>query len=91
MGKIKFIVDGNFPRWFRLTLITIGFALIFCTVRFIEPTVWSGLLLLIVLGIAAVGGFTSRAALLKIKPFDNSYKKARDSYKTKDDKRNEKK
>jgi len=28
---------------------------------------------------------TSRAKLLNIKPFDNSYKKARDSYKTKDD------
>jgi hypothetical protein len=38
------------------------------------------------LAIAAVGGFASRAAMLKIKPFDNSYKKARDSYKVKDEK-----
>jgi len=36
-------------------------------------------------GIALVGGFTSRAAMLKIKPFDNSYKKAQESYKVKDD------
>ncbi len=57
----------------------------YCTFKFIEPSIWSGGLLLIGLGIAAVGGFTSRAALLKIKPFDNSYKKARKSYEVKGD------
>jgi hypothetical protein len=36
-----------------------------------------------------VGGMTSRAKLLNIKPFDNSYKKARESYKTEDDKQDE--
>ncbi|EEE04549.1 conserved hypothetical protein [Burkholderia multivorans CGD2M] len=35
--------------------------------------------------IALVGGMTSRAKLLYIKPFDNSYKKARESYETKSD------
>lgn len=40
------------------------------------------------IGATTGGGTTSRAALYKIKPFDNSYKKARKSYETKDDKGN---
>ncbi len=40
-------------------------------------------------GIALVGGYTSRAAMLKIKPFDNSYKKARKSYEVKNDESDE--
>ncbi|MEK6313021.1 MAG: hypothetical protein V4807_01220 [Burkholderia gladioli] len=46
-------------------------------------TFW-GIALLSGFGIALVGGFASRAAMLKIKPFDNRYKKARDSYKKND-------
>jgi len=30
--------------------------------------------------VAALGGYASQAHMLKIKPFDNSYKKARESY-----------
>ncbi len=33
----------------------------------------------------ALGGISSRAHMLKIKPFDNSYKKARKSYEVKSD------
>ncbi|MBY4711668.1 hypothetical protein [Burkholderia cepacia] len=36
---------------------------------------------LIGFGLAFAGGFASRAHNLKIKPFDNSDKKVRDSYK----------
>jgi hypothetical protein len=32
------------------------------------------------LSIAAIGGYASKAHQLGIKPFDDSYKKARDSY-----------
>ena len=39
-------------------------------------------------GMMALGGFSSRAHMLHIKPFDNSYKKARKSYETKDDEEN---
>ncbi|MFM0023197.1 hypothetical protein [Paraburkholderia azotifigens] len=88
MGKIKLIEDGNFPRWLRLSLIVVGIAIFYCTIKFVPPSLWSGLLLMIGFGIALVGGMTSRAALYKIKPFDNSYKKARDSYKVKDDENN---
>lgn len=36
-------------------------------------------------GLMALGGFSSRAHMLHIKPFDNSYRKARKSYEVKDD------
>jgi hypothetical protein len=89
MGRIKLIEDGNFPRWLRLILIAIGFVIMYGTVKFVSPSLWSGLLLMFGFGVALVGGMTSRAALLKIKPFDNSYKKARESYKAEDDKQDE--
>ncbi|NIF70536.1 hypothetical protein F3J16_10115 [Burkholderia sp. Ap-962] len=38
------------------------------------------LLMSVGLGIAAVGGYASKAHQLGIKPFDNSYEKARESY-----------
>jgi hypothetical protein len=56
----------------------------FLAYQFMPPAPFGGFLLLIGFVIAAVGGYASRAHLLKIKPFDNSYKKARDSYKAKD-------
>ncbi len=41
------------------------------------------------LPVAGIGGYAGRAKALGLKPFDNSYKKARESYKTEDDKQNE--
>jgi hypothetical protein len=78
--KIKLIEDGNFSSWVRLLLIVVGVGLAVFALEFnLSP--WMAKTLLIVgFGIALVGGMTSRAALLKIKPFDNSYKKARKSY-----------
>jgi hypothetical protein len=35
--------------------------------------------------LVAVGGILSRAAMLGVKPFDNSYREARKNYKNKDD------
>lgn len=84
MARIRLIEDGNFTRGTRLAMIAIGFGVMYCAFRFVPPSIWGGMLALIGLGIAAVAGFASRAAMLKIKPFDNSYKKARDSYKGKD-------
>ncbi|VWB61911.1 hypothetical protein BLA15816_02909 [Burkholderia lata] len=48
------------------------------------PSLLSALMVCVGFGTAAIGGMTSRARMLKIKPFDNSYKTARDSYKTED-------
>lgn len=39
-------------------------------------------------GMMTLGGFTGRAHMLHIKPFDKSYKKARKSYENDDDESN---
>ncbi|CAD6542667.1 hypothetical protein LMG27952_03921 [Paraburkholderia hiiakae] len=83
--KIKFIEDGNFTAWFCLTLIVVGIAFVVFAVKCRPPILWARVLVLSGFAIAVVGGMTSRAKLLHIKPFDNSYKKARKSYETKDD------
>lgn len=84
MGRIKLIKDGNLSRWFRFFLIIFGIGAMYCAVKIMKPSVWSGLVLLAGLGIAAVGGYASQAHMLKIKPFDNGHKKARGSYKADD-------
>ncbi|WP_244130163.1 DUF4231 domain-containing protein [Burkholderia sp. BCC0044] len=89
MRKINLIEDGNFPRWVRLGLIVIGVLAMCVAVKFIPPSIFGGIVLLAGFGIALVGGYTSRAAMLKIKPFDNSYKKARKSYEVKNDESDE--
>lgn len=83
--KIQLIENGNFKRWVRTSLLGIGLLTMFLAYKFVPPAPFGGFLLLIGFGIAAVGGYASRAHLLKIKPFGNSYKKARESYKVKDD------
>jgi hypothetical protein len=83
--KLRFIEDGNFTGWARASLIVIGLLTMFAAYKFVPPAPFGGFLLLIGFGIAAVGGYASRAHMLKIKPFDNSYKKARESYEVKED------
>ena len=82
------IEDGNFAAWLRLTLILIGLALFAVAVEYRLPVSWARVLVLSGFAITLVGGMTSRAKLLHIKPFDNSYKKARKSYEVKDDEEN---
>ncbi len=57
----------------------------FAAYKYVPRAPFGGFLLLFGFGVVAVGGYASRAHMLKIKPFDNSCKKARDSYKVKDD------
>lgn len=83
--KIRFVEDGNLSSWLRLLLILIGIGLAAIAIKFDLPVVWARILLLAGFAIALVGGMTSRAKLLHIKPFDNSYKKARENYEVKDD------
>ncbi|AXF22754.1 hypothetical protein CUJ89_19790 [Burkholderia pyrrocinia] len=52
----------------------------FVAYKYVPPAPFGGFLLLFGFGVVAVGGYASRAHMLKIKPFDNSYKKARQSY-----------
>ncbi|MEX3967099.1 hypothetical protein AB4Y45_02135 [Paraburkholderia sp. EG287A] len=86
--KIRFIEDGNLSSWLRLLLILLGIGFAATAIEFDLPIVWARMLLLIGFAIALVGGMTSRAKFLHIKPFDNSYKKARKSYEVKDDGQN---
>ena len=83
--KIRFIDNGNLASWLRLTLIVIGIGLAAVALECELPVLWARVFLLVGFFSVLIGGMTSRAKLLNIKPFDNSYKKARDSYRTKDD------
>jgi len=83
--KLQFIEDGNFTSWLRLLLIVLGIMFAAIAVECNLPILWARILLLSGFAIALVGGMTSRAKLLHIKPFENSYKKARKSYETKSD------
>jgi hypothetical protein len=87
--KIQVIEDGNLKRWVRTSLLVIGLLVMYFAYKFVPPAPFGGLLLLFGLAVAAVGGYASRAHLLKIKPFDNSYKKARKSYEAEDDKQDD--
>ncbi|SAL04222.1 hypothetical protein [Caballeronia ptereochthonis] len=82
--KIRFIEDGNFARWVRTGLLVVGILIMFVAYKYVPPAPYGGFLLLLGLGVAALAGYASRAHMLKIKPFDNSCKKARKSYEVKD-------
>ncbi|BBU31393.1 hypothetical protein BTHE68_51270 [Burkholderia sp. THE68] len=83
--KTKKIEDGNLTSWVRLLLIVAGISLAVVAVECDVPSWAAKTLLLTGFGIGLVGGMTSRAALMKIQPFDNSYKKTRKSYEVKDE------
>ncbi|MEX3977781.1 hypothetical protein AB4Y45_02225 [Paraburkholderia sp. EG287A] len=85
MLKEKFIRNGNFTPTVRGVLCVVGIAIGIAGLKYDR----SLLIALVGLLIAAVGGYASRAHMLGIKPFDNSYKKARESYKVEDDKQDE--
>jgi hypothetical protein len=84
VSKVRLIVDGDLAEWARIGFICLGIAMLICGLaldflpRFIA-------LALVILGlpVAAVGGYSSRAKALGLKPFDNSYEKARKSYEEK--------
>lgn len=84
--KLKIIVDGNLTGWAQTFLIVLGLAMTYFSLSldWLPRSVAIGMFLF-GLPVAAVGGYSSRAKALGLKPFDNSYKKARDSYKVKDD------
>ncbi|QYD68219.1 hypothetical protein KZJ38_18390 [Paraburkholderia edwinii] len=78
--KIRLFEDGNFARWIRTSLLAVGILIMVVAYEYVPPAPFGGFLLLLGFGIAAIGGYASRAHLLKIKPFDNSYEKARKTY-----------
>lgn len=78
---MKIIEDGNFVRWIRVSLFLIG--LIVGYIGFAinnAPNFLRLFLILVGFAFIAIGGYASQANTLKIKPFDNGYKKAKASY-----------
>lgn len=83
--QMKLIEDGTFVGWLRATLFVVGVAMVFGGLALEALPNWlKAYTFLAGFAVMAVGGISSRAHLLKIKPFDNSYKKARKSYQRKD-------
>ncbi|MBB5483451.1 MULTISPECIES: hypothetical protein [unclassified Paraburkholderia] len=83
---MKIIEDGNFSGWLRITLYAVGLAIFVGGLAFDWLPRWARMAgFLLGFGMMALGGFSSRAHMLHIKPFDNSYKKARKSYERDDD------
>jgi hypothetical protein len=77
------IEDGNLPRWLRVTLFAVGLAIFGDSLAIDLLPRWARMVGFVAgFGMMALGGFCSRAHLLHIKPFDNSYEKARKSYDT---------
>ncbi|WP_146125695.1 hypothetical protein [Burkholderia ambifaria] len=73
--------DGNFTPWVQGVLTIGGAVIAFAGLKY-DKSMWVAMLGLLT---AAVGGISSRAQMLKIKPFDRSHGRARDSYKSKGD------
>ena len=83
---MKLIEDGNIIRWLRATLFVVGLTVFGGSLAIDWLPRWARIVGFVLgFGMMALGGFTSRAHMLHIKPFDNSYKKARKSYETKAD------
>lgn len=85
---MKILSNGNFTAWFRILLWAAGIAIaVGSYFLLIGLTIFIG----VVIGmlVLATGTYAERANLLHLKPFDNRYKKARESYRVEDDKQDE--
>ncbi|WP_155627646.1 hypothetical protein [Burkholderia territorii] len=82
---MKFIDDGNLAGWVCGVLIVVGIGISYASFKYAPSLICNVFLALLGFLFTAIGGLSSRARFLKIKPFDNSYKNARDSYAAKDD------
>jgi hypothetical protein len=82
---VKLIEDGNLTWGVSVMLIIVGLATMLGALIFAPSSRWSVIPVLFGFGIAAVGGMACRARLMHLKPFDDSYKKARKSYEKDDD------
>ncbi|WP_211444398.1 hypothetical protein [Collimonas humicola] len=85
---MKLIRDGNFSPWFRIFLAFGGLFIMYLSYQFLTE-IWMYLGLTSGLAIGAIGAYAEKANALKLKPFDNTYKKAKDSYKEEAEKNNQ--
>ncbi|WP_155740266.1 hypothetical protein [Burkholderia territorii] len=76
MKRIRIIYDGNLSGWSRTVFCVVGAGIVYWSVQHANSILFMSFGLFLV----AIGGYASRARMLKIKPFDSSYKRARKSY-----------
>ncbi|MEX3969768.1 hypothetical protein [Paraburkholderia caribensis] len=82
---MRLIVEGNIAEWARMSLIVAGVVMLICGLSLdFLPRFIAVVLVVLGLPVAAVGGYASRAQALGLRPFDNSYEKARKSYEASD-------
>ena len=85
---MKVIEEGNFTGIAICILLLAGAVLVYVSIE------WIGNHYLRVLGFStglamiAAAGYSGRAKAIRLKPFDNTYQKAKDSYKEDDVKNN---
>ena len=82
---MRIIDSGNFTRPIRVACFIAGALLIYLPTQYVRSPITWGICFFMGLLFMAIGGYTSWANTIGLKPFDNSYKKARASYKIKDD------
>jgi hypothetical protein len=75
-----FIKDGNFKSWLRGAFLVVGICIVYVSLKYFD----SILLMSFGLLIAALGGYSSKAHTIGLKPFDNTYEKTKESYKKED-------
>jgi len=73
------IKNGNFSPWLRVLLAIFGLFIMYLSYQFLAE-IWMFIGLTTGLVIGSIGAYAEKANALKLKPFDNSYKQARDSY-----------
>ncbi|MDB5990619.1 MAG: hypothetical protein JWQ10_2022 [Herbaspirillum sp.] len=74
------IKDGNFKEWVRIFCVIVGISFVALGIMISIKSMLGGFFFLIGFIIAATGGYAAQAHMLKLKPFDKAYKKAKDSY-----------
>jgi hypothetical protein len=83
---MSLIKNGNFTPWLRLVLAFAGLFTMYLSHQYLIE-IWMYLGLLTGLSIGTVGAYAEKANTLGLKPFDNSYKKAKASYSKTDGKK----
>ncbi|MGS0742577.1 hypothetical protein ACVBEF_12180 [Glaciimonas sp. GG7] len=75
---MTFIKDGNFTPWFRALIWISGLitAVLFYYLATGKVMFWGVTISII---FAAIGAYSEKAHTLRLKPFDNAYKKAKES------------
>jgi hypothetical protein len=77
---MKIIENGNLTGRVCTILIISGICISYFAFKYASPSIFSMLLALLGFALMAIGGISSRARILNIKPFDNSYRNSRKTY-----------